>query len=236
MIVGGGVGVQIIEQTGFGVRSSVMTFAKRGSPVTFVVFPMLHLGSPAFYQTVRARLGECDRIVVEGVGGRRAGVMTLAYRLAGRFRREDLVTQSKGLDLADLRAKLVRPDLTAQQFAAAWRRVGWSLRSLLLLAAPLFGIWMLVVGPRRALGRRVALDDLRSDDEIEASEAEPRLDEALLGTRDGALTAALTELAGGTEPCTVGVCWGAEHVRAVVPTLRALGFRITDATWVTVFA
>jgi hypothetical protein len=40
--------VQLIEQTGFGVRSAALTLDKPGSAVRFVLFPMLHLGTPAF--------------------------------------------------------------------------------------------------------------------------------------------------------------------------------------------
>jgi hypothetical protein len=130
---------------------------------------------------------------------------------------------------------LIRPDVTAQQFATAWRRIGRGFRVLLLLAAPLIGVWMLIVGPRRTLGSHIGIDDLPTDEEEEQVEIAPELDEALLGTRDGALTVALAELARGTQPCTVGVCWGAAHVRAIVPALQSLGFQVKDATWITVF-
>jgi hypothetical protein len=39
---------KLIEQTGFGVRSAALTLDKPGSAVRFVLFPMLHLGTPAF--------------------------------------------------------------------------------------------------------------------------------------------------------------------------------------------
>ena len=34
----------------------MLTLAKPGSAVRFVLLPMLHLGSPAFYRAVRRRL------------------------------------------------------------------------------------------------------------------------------------------------------------------------------------
>jgi hypothetical protein len=228
--------VQIIEQTDFAVRSSVMTLAKSGSEVRFVVVPMLHLGTPAFYKTVRRRLESCDQIVVEGVGGRQVRVMTLAYRMAGRFGRGGLVTQSKGLDLTGLDDRLVRPDLTAAQFATGWKKIARPLRWALLLFAPFFGLWMLIVGPRRALGRNVGLDDLPTREEQRAQDANEAVDAALLGDRDHALAETLTVLAAEEGPAAVGVCWGAEHVRAIMQVLPRLGYRIVDATWVTVFS
>ncbi|HUA30356.1 MAG TPA: hypothetical protein VMC03_15850 [Streptosporangiaceae bacterium] len=109
--------MQLIEQTGFGVRSAMLTFARPGSAVRFTLFPMLHPGSPAFYQAVRRRLSECDVVVIEGVGGKTTSVITLAYRLGGRVRRGGLVGQGRGLDLAGLRrgrARCPRPSLVPE--------------------------------------------------------------------------------------------------------------------------
>lgn len=231
--------MQLIEQTGFGVRSAALTLAKPGSGVRFVLFPMLHLGSPAFYRSVRRRLEECDDVVVEGVGGRAAAALTRAYRIGGRLGRGGLVDQGRGLDLTGLEDRIIRPDLTAEQFARGWRKVARWLRWLLVAAAPLFGLWLALAGPRRALGRSLALDDLPSREEEELSEATPGLDEAVLAARDQALCRELARIAeesGPDAPRTVGVCWGAGHMRAVITLLRTrFGYRITGATWITVF-
>ena len=114
--------MQLIEQTGFGVRSALLTLAKRGSATRFVLIPMLHLGSPAFYRAVRRRLEECDVVVVEGVAGRTTSVMTLAYRIGGRLRRGGLVDQGRGLDLTGLTGQIIRPDLTAASSPAGGAR------------------------------------------------------------------------------------------------------------------
>jgi hypothetical protein len=126
-----GGGVQLIEQTGFGVRSAVLVLEKPGSAARFVLVPMLHLGTPGFYRAVRRRLQDCEVVVVEGVGGRTVSVITLAYRIAGRVRRSGLVDQSRGLELAGLQARIVRPDLTAAQFARGWRKIAAGCAGLL---------------------------------------------------------------------------------------------------------
>jgi hypothetical protein len=185
---------------------------------------------------VRRRLGECDVVVVEGVGGKTTSVVTLAYRLGGWVRRGGLVDQGRGLDLVGLDGRIVRPDLTAAQFALGWRKVSRKLRWLLLVAAPVFGLWLVIAGPKRALGRNLAMDDLPSREEEELSDAVPEFDEAVLDARDRALCQELERLAAGTDPVTVGVCWGAAHMRAVIATLHTrLGYRIVSATWMTVF-
>lgn len=228
--------MQIIEHTGFGTRSAVLTFEKRGSNVRFVVVPMLHLGSPQFYRNVRKELQACDRIVVEGVTGHRTRMFTLAYRLAGKVRRSGLVGQAEGLDLSDLSDRFVRPDLTAAQFAHGWRGVKRGLRWMVLLGAPVVGLWVAIVGPRRALGD-MTLDDLPTQKQEELAEYGESLDTLIIDERDRPLGEALIALAADQDqPCTVGVCWGAEHVRAVVTVLVGhLGYRIGNGTWITVF-
>jgi len=228
--------VQIIEQTGFGVRSAVLTLESPAHQARFIVFPMLHLAMPSFYQAVRRGLQDCDQIVVEGVAGNRTRLMTLAYRTAGRLGRGGLVDQGTGLDLSAFADRLVRPDMTAAEFASGWRRVSRGLRWTVLLLTPAIGVWMAVVGPRRALGSNVAVDQEPTREEEEMADATETWDQLIVDERDRALCAALVRLAAeASEPRTVGVCWGAQHVRAVVRVLMGdLGYRIVDATWVTV--
>jgi hypothetical protein len=87
--------VQIIEQTGFGLRTAVFTLESKTSQTRFVVAPMLHIGEPSFYKSVQRTLLGCDKIVVEGGGGRRTSAVTLSYRIALRFGRGELVMQGE---------------------------------------------------------------------------------------------------------------------------------------------
>lgn len=228
--------MQIIEQTGLGVRSAVMRFERTGSSVKFVVVPMMHIASPAFYRDVRRRLTDCDVVVAEGVGGARAQFLTLAYRLAGRFRRKGLVQQADALRLTDLRAQIVRPDLSAKEFSAGWAGVRWWVRCAALVVVPFVGIAMLVVGPVRMLGTHMALDDMPSDDE----EDQPLDDvgRVLIESRDQRLVAELVRQAeahhADPQPWTVGVPWGAGHVRAIAPALISRGYQVRSAEWITV--
>src|SRR5689334_12465498 len=65
----GGGRVQIIEHSITGTRSAVLRLRRQGSAMQFVVFPMLHIGRPEFYQAVAERLRECDLLIVEGMHG-----------------------------------------------------------------------------------------------------------------------------------------------------------------------
>ncbi len=72
--------MQIIEVSATGVRSSVLRLTRHDSPLRFQVFPMIHIGEPAYYAAVTERLRRCDLIVAEGVGG----VATPDGRVASR--------------------------------------------------------------------------------------------------------------------------------------------------------
>jgi hypothetical protein len=62
--------VQLIEVSVTGVRSAAITLRRADTPLRFVLLPMLHLGSPAFYREVTERLGRCQVVVAEGIRGR----------------------------------------------------------------------------------------------------------------------------------------------------------------------
>ena len=46
--------MQIVEQTGFGLRTAVMTLARKDSSVRFLLDPMIRLGSTEFFSKVHA--------------------------------------------------------------------------------------------------------------------------------------------------------------------------------------
>lgn len=173
--------MQLIEETPFGVRSAVITLHRDSSP-TVVLYPMLHLGTPEFYERVHAGLAAADRIVIEGVRGRRSGYITLAYGIAAHVRHHGLVDQGRALDLSDLEEKLVRPDATAEQFARSWKRASRGLRWLVLLVLPFYAVWIAIVGPRRAMGHEIAVEDLPTSDEALMSDGEATVIAALKET------------------------------------------------------
>jgi len=81
--------MQIIEVSVVGVRSAVITLKQRDTPMQFVLFPMIHLGTPGFYQAVMSRLGSCQLLVSEGIRGKSTtgSLLTLSYRLLRRNRK-----------------------------------------------------------------------------------------------------------------------------------------------------
>jgi hypothetical protein len=230
--------VQLIEVSITGVRSAVITLRCRDAPLAFVLFPMLHLGTEAFYRTVTDRLSSCDVVVAEGISGQSVVVaaLTLAYRLPGRRRRLGLVRQH--IDLAGLGVPVIRPDMTAAEFGEGWRAVPVLQRTLVICVAPLLAAVFWLIGTRRMLSRYAAVDDLPAPDESQLRDHASELMELIVDRRDSLLLSALDDLHGQqmTEPMTVAVVYGAGHMPAVAHHLAAAyGYRPRVAEWLTVF-
>jgi hypothetical protein len=229
--------MQIIEVTGYAVRSAVITMRRTGKPFEFVIFPMLHVASPTFYSQVRLRLRECDLIVVEGIRGRSAAVssLTLAYRFAPRRRRNGLQEQSDGLLLPE-GVPVVNPDVTAAEALAELKTLPRSTYLLLMIAAPVMGLVFALRGPRAFLDEDLVVEDLPSTLRAEML-ADNDVEHAMMGRRDQRLLDALGEIhtERGEEPLRVAIVYGAGHVPAIVSGLwNRYGYRPREAEWLTV--
>ncbi|MFG2780978.1 hypothetical protein ACGFY7_24385 [Streptomyces prunicolor] len=229
--------MQIIEVTGYAVRSAVITMRRKGTPLEFVVFPMVHVASPTFYSQVRLRLRECDLIVLEGVRGKSAGVsaLTLAYRFAPRRRRNGLQEQRDDLLLPE-GVPVVNPDVTATEVMADLRTLPRWMYLLLLIGAPVMGLVFALRGPRAFLDEDAEIEDLPSTLRAEMLADSP-VEHALTDRRDQRLLDALGEIQAnhGAEPFRVAVVYGAGHVPAIVSGLwDRYGYRPREAEWLTV--
>jgi hypothetical protein len=244
-------GMQIIEVSVTGVRSAVLRLTLRATPLRFEIFPMVHIGEPAFYTAVTERLRRCDLIVAEGVGrsgspdesvrsrwaGRSAvSALTASYRIPAWFERSGLVKQNINYDT--LSVPVVYPDMTGQQFATGWRAVPLRQRALAVVAAPLIGLERLAFGSRRALARHLELTDLDWHDQmLDVDTMEDLL--ALLGEqRDRLLIAESDKIhrLHNHEAITVAIVYGAQHVVPVLQGMRTLhGYGVRGAEWLTVF-
>ncbi|MEY9932021.1 hypothetical protein ABH926_006670 [Catenulispora sp. GP43] len=228
--------MQIIEDSIVGVRAAVITLSRSETPLRFQLYPMLHIGDRGFYREVTRRLRDCDLIVAEGAPDTVATrALTLSYRLAHRNKTMQVETQS--LDLLALGKRIVVPDINTTDFEAGWRRVPLGTRAAIMIAAPLYGLWLAAFGTRRWIGKHAALDDLKTNEETLAESPDDSLDALLLDARDKLLVEELLRIHAEhrDEPMTVAVVYGASHMRAVTRALNAVhGYRARDAEWVMV--
>lgn len=225
--------MQLLED-GMGLRSAVIELRRPGTPLRFVLFPMVHVGEPAFYAAVMARLRQCDMVVAEGVQGRSSTVsaLTLAYRM--RPGRLGLVPQR--LELESLHVPVVRPDMAAADFDRRWRGVPLAKRLLVWCGLTVFVPAMWLFGTRATLAGRLRLDDDHGlGGYVEGFED---IDKVMTDDRDRLLVDALSTIheAHASEPLRVGVVYGAHHMIAVVHALSArFGYVARAAEWLTVF-
>ena len=236
-----GADVQFIEVTGLaGVRSAVIGFTRPGTALTFVLFPMVHLGEPAFYREVAERLRRgCDLVVAEGVGEGSPGADALvaSYQRLDGHERLGLVVQD--IDFEALGRPVVCPDMSGAQFQEGFRRLPLKERAMVATVVPAVTAGMRLLGTRRWLARHLAVEDLMSEGEEAVADFWPGLDDLVLRRRDRLLAKALTDFdrgyAGRTGPFTIAVVYGAGHMRAASETLTGLGYHAAEAEWITVF-
>jgi hypothetical protein len=232
--------VQIIEVTDFGVRSAAVRLRRPGTPLQFVVYPMIHMAKPGFYRDVTRALRAADVVVVEGVGGKGGrgsllvGALTLSYRVMRLNPRHQLVEQD--IRYADLPGEIVRPDVDAAGFRAGWRRIPTHQRVIIWVALPFIILTRLFGGTKRIWSAAMAQDDLPTPKEEAAAETTAAMDDALLGERDVRLLAALARLdeERGHEAIEVAVVYGAGHVPAIVQGMARLGYRPRSGEWLTI--
>ncbi len=228
--------MEIVVANDLEVRAVVLTLRAKGSALEFRLFPMLHLGTRSYYDTVRARAEECDLVVAEGVGeARKASLLTMTYRMAARNPRLGLIVQDLGKD--SFTVPTLCPDLRGADFDGGWRGVPLRDRAMLWCMAPIVALLLRGFASRRFLARRLTIDDEPAG-HPGMDEIMPELDHLVTGRRDALLVDALTDLheRRGQERITVGVVYGAEHMRAVVRTLRARhGYVVRGGEYVTVF-
>lgn len=232
--------MQLIEVSDLWVRSATIWLQRRDTPMRFVLFPMLHLGAPSFYNELTRRLHDCDLVVAEGIRGRSppASALTLTYRLFGNANRDGLVVQD--IDYDSLGVSVIRPDMRASEFNASWRRVPPLHRLGVWALLPVYALWMRFFGSREVVARHAEVDDLpsREDVEIADNEIAAPINKLVMDDRDALLLKALERI--HEERCAetiqVAIVYSAKHMPAVVHHLsRQFGYWARDADWMIVF-
>lgn len=231
--------MQFVEKNSLNVRSAIYYLKKDGSGLEFVLFPMVHVGSKEFYDAVSRKLAACDVILAEGVNSKKAGLLTLSYRIVKKIKRMDLVTQQEGMKVSRFREKIVNPDMAGNAFDERWSSLPLGLKAQLFFFIPAYVVYLFLFGTRETLAENIALEDLPSSEEIlfQDDSFEP-LDALLIDERDRKLIDSIGKLHDSDPGSrkTVGVVYGAMHMRNVSSfLLRKLNYRVAKAEWVTVF-
>jgi hypothetical protein len=220
------------------VRAAIYVLARTSGGPRFILLPMIHIGSPSYYEEVRSRLRDCDTIIFEGVRSLRGRILTLSYSIVARRKRLGLVTQSAALPLKALGAKLIHADVTAEEFSGNWMRVPWHWRIAIYLCAPLWGGYRYLVATRQSLGKGLSTDDLPSTEDVLREDLVPGFDDAILHKRDDKVIAKIKAVVSdeSSRNSVVGIIYGAGHMGAVTAALMGnLQYRVVRSDWVSVF-
>ncbi|MCH2075684.1 MAG: hypothetical protein MK180_02200 [Rhodobacteraceae bacterium] len=225
--------MQFLEWSYIGLRSARYVFESQDTGKTETLFPMLHLGEPQFYDQVYEDAATHDAVLLEGVRARTATRLTRVYRLT-KPARMGLVVPPK---FAVHGVRAVHGDISEEEFEALWADVPRRERLLLEFGAGAYGIWLRFAGSRAGIGNRMTTNDLKGRDEILGwSEAMAPTQRALIDRRNDVLCDRLTGLLSDNDPArSIAILYGAGHMPAVSRQLRAAGFRVVDALWLTVF-
>ena len=228
--------MQFIESSVIGVRAACIRLSAGGKAPDVCLFPMIHIGAPAYYAEVRRRLSACDLVLFEGVRSFRARMLTRAYSIATHNKHLGLVQQKDALAVSMLNQKKIHADVSTDEFRAAWADLPWHQRLLLLFGAPLFGLWLYLTGTRQSIGRRMNSEELESSRDFERFDRTPGLEKVFATTRDLRLMEEVSRAVEASGVGRVGVIYGAAHMRSVSRLLtNKYGYRVVESEWVMVF-
>lgn len=229
--------MQIIEVSSFSVRSAMMRFEPQLAGPVFLLFPMVHVADPKFYDEVSEGLDECDLILCEGVKSPTASLLTSAYRYFAGNPRLGLV-QQRTMDLSHVQDRLIHADVSGAAFEHRWSQLSFWLRYGIPVIAPFLGLYVRFFGTREFLAKGLRLNLKQSRREVLAEDDEQELKEVLLDWRDQHLLSVLERerIRAANKDAIVGILFGAEHMRAVINYLsRKHRYRPVASNWATVF-
>ncbi|MBO0870878.1 MAG: hypothetical protein J2P15_20175 [Micromonosporaceae bacterium] len=224
--------MQVTEVSVVGVRSAVIVLRRPESPMRFLLFPMVHIGQPAFYAEVARRLRDCQIVVAEGtdMASSTGLAYAIAMRLTGQRHGHALVKQD--IDYAALGVPTVWPELGDKRTSARHRRLPVLEWLAVAVLVPVLTVMMAVGGRRWLLRQRMEVSD---DSEVRIFLR--FLQDALVHERDRELLETLARIheERQAEPIDVAVAYGAAHMPAVVQGLRdRYRYRARTGEWLTV--
>ena len=114
--------MEILSGNSLDLRVAVRHLIKDDSPHQFMLFPMVHVGEPEFYQEIQRRLAQCDIVLYEGISSSKGTMGIKSYELVAE--EAGLSLQRDKLSRTDLgHVELVCADLYKQEFEGYWQRI-----------------------------------------------------------------------------------------------------------------
>ena len=90
--------VKAVENSVIGIRTAIYDLKQPETGRKIRLLGMIHAGTPDYYRIIQSELDDCDVVFYEGVRGRIARWITLAYRIpVWLFNKTGLVLQPNQL-------------------------------------------------------------------------------------------------------------------------------------------
>lgn len=232
--------VQILESSDLGLRAARISLTHDDHPVSFTLFPMVHLGEQTYFEAVGRDVRTHDTAFVEGVGPSRiVDLITASYRWASAAPRLGLSVQSNNAVLTRGSLEVIHADLSADEFHRGWLAVPLVWRLGIYALAPLIGLQRRFVSSRADIADGMSMNDLTPRREHLSWDATvEHLNRAILHARDERLIGAIDDFLDRdlSERRQAAVVFGAGHMRAVLRHLIGeRGYRVDATEWMTVF-
>lgn len=240
--------MQFVESSFIGLRSAVHIFQHGETGHEVLIFPMIHIGDPKFYETVRDEVAGCDFFITEGVNSPRKGkkprknifvtLLTSSYMIPTKRKRLGLVPQNKSLKISELKGEVIWGDVNAKDFMAEWKKDSPFQVLLKLILSPLFGVYIYLFGNREDLIKILNVNDLPSRNDILTwSEENENYKNALGDFRNSHLKKIMKthfeKIGKKKTPKKTAIVYEAKHMGFIVHALEEeFGYKVKSSKWI----
>ncbi len=221
--------MQFIKKWRRGAESCRITWNHADIKLKFVLYPMVHIASAAFYERISEDLKRCDFILYEGVDWRKSKRRHHLYDLAAR--NLGLAAQENKL-IFPQNAKAVNIDMPSQEFRTRFEHIPFRYRLLLLFLRPI--LWGITKVP--AIKAEIKKHLIVWNDHRHVYNEEDELEKLICTERDKCIVTNIDHFFHDHIHCEktsfVAVVFGAAHMPAISHCLRRLGFRPGTRKWI----
>ncbi|MEL6643245.1 MAG: hypothetical protein AAFQ79_04860 [Pseudomonadota bacterium] len=229
--------MQLIESSIVGLRSARHTLRSPDHPSEITLFPMIHVGTPEFYNRVFSEAREANVVITEGVRSPVVRRIVRSYRWIG-VERLGLILQPP-FDATGEACEVRSGDLDGSEFDALWRQAPLTYRAALEVGAPIFGLWRRFTATRATLAGFASTDSLPDRQSILSWNPETAaILKAVHNARDRRLCDVIEAAIGPANGPgrRVAVIFGAGHMGVVARHFHHFaGFRPIQSEWIEVF-
>jgi len=224
--------MQIVEKSHFGLRSAQIRLICEGKP-DFVILPMMHVASEAFFLDVRERANACDHVLIEGVRSPKAA-QVVPYKKVAKGVKNGLYLQS-WYHNREACPEWENADIDRDEFDKLLARTPLWVRMLFFVARFILPIY--IRNAADLIRRTHSIEDnhSREDRGYDLEESFGSAFSHLIMTRrDQILAQRCDQLISERKVKSIAVIWGAAHVRVLVRHLiYKQGYSIRAMEWMT---